>query len=780
MEPYLAALDTAGALFDTPASQWVPSDEASTTDPATLVGARVGAWRLEQLLGIGGMGSVYRAVREDGGFAQAAAVKMLRPDVLPGLGPERLRRERQLLARLSHRNIATILDGGVTDTGQPWFALELIDGEPITAWCRRHALSPPERLALFRQVCGAVESAHGQLVVHRDIKPGNILVTADGTVKLLDFGIAKLLEPEPMADGELTIEGASPATPTYASPEQLDGAAISTASDTYSLGVVLHELLTGTVPFRAGPDLASHRRAVAERAPPPPATLLTPEHARTCGLSSARMQRWLRGDIATVLAAALHKDPARRYASAGALAADLGAVIEGRPISARRDSAGYRLRRLVGRNRIATAVIVVLVIGVIGAAAIAIDRARRAGIALEAADLEAARSARVTTFLSEVLAAPDPWTGDRDVSVRELLDQASARTATDFGDDPAVEARVRLALGRSYRGLGQMDAARRELARAHQLVTAPDDPVRAVIARNFAELLAETGELEEARRWYDTAAAISARAGDSLGIATVSADLAWLFGRMGVVDSGRHHGELAVDVRRRLGAPSLDLANALNNLAVVELEAGRPEAARALLDEAILLLRQAGRTGEPPLSAALSVLAGLHSDLGKHALAEPLYRESLELRRRIFGAGHPDEVGVMINLAVNALALDSAARALAITDSIAARVSPGGLSEAHPLMAAARTARGRALTALGRHREAVTVLRQALADRRVALPEGHPALAFTLGALAEALHGTGDAAEARRVAAEAHAILLAAFGPDHPRTREAATRLQSR
>ncbi len=379
-----------------------------------------------------------------------------------------------------------------------------------------------------------------------------------------------------------------------------------------------------------------------------------------------------------------------------------------------------------------------------------------------------------------MLAAPDPWTGDRNVTVRELLDGASRRATTDFAAEPGVEAAVRLSLGRSYRGLGRWDDAERQLLRAWQLTTAERLAAdRLEASRALAEVTAERGDADRARVWDDTAAAIAAALGDSLAIATVEADLAWLHGLQGNSDSARLAALDALGIRRRNAAPPIDVANSLNNLAVAELQSGWPDSARGHVTEAVALLRGAGVAGEPPLASALATLGGMYSDLGDFAAAERNYRESLAMRRRIFGPGHPDEIGLLVNLAVNALDAKQPDRAFAITDTLISRIGPGSLPPDHPLAAAARTVRGRALNALGRHREALGELAIALTIRRAVLPPGHPALAFTLEALAEAQAATGQHSAAIASQREAVGTLEDAFGADAPRAIQARQRLEA-
>ncbi|MGE3618124.1 MAG: tetratricopeptide repeat protein, partial [Gemmatimonadales bacterium] len=541
------------------------------------------------------------------------------------------------------------------------------------------------------------------------------------------------------------------------------------------LGVVAYNLLTGAVRFSAGSSTAQHRERVAAE---PPRPLAAAASAPAAGWSAGRRRRWLRGDVERVIQMALRKDPARRYASADEFGGDLERLLQGRPVVARPDGAWYRFRRLVGRNRVASVLVAGLAFGLTLTGAAAVDRAVRAERARAAAAEAAARSRRVTGFLAELLGAPDPWRGDRDVTVRQLLRQAAARAAADFGDDPGVEAAVRLALGRSFRGLGQVTEAREQLARALELArTAGLGDERFAAERGLAEVTADEGDLALARVWYDSAGSDARGRGDSLGVATVAADLAWLFGLLGYPDSAGHMADRAVELRRRYRAEPVELANALNNQAVTRLEAGDVAGGRAAVDEAVAALRAAGRGGRPALAAALATRAGVLADQGDLAGADSGYRESLALRRAIFGPGHPDEIGTLVNLGVTALGAGRPQEAVAWADSVLSRIGPDGVPADHPLVAAVRTVRGGAWNALGRFAEARDDLEAALTIRRAGLPPGHPALAYTLTALGNTYVGLGRPAAARAVVAEAGDILEAAFGSDHPRTRSAREQL---
>ena len=313
-------------------------DAASTVsvlwEPAP--GDRFGPYRILHALGRGGMGAVYLAERDDDQFRMTVAIKLMRSNLVTHETLERFKTERQILASLDHPNIARLLDGGAAPNGTPFVVIEYIDGEPITDYCRRHELSIRDRIRLFRKVCSAVQYSHQNLIVHRDLKPGNILVTKDGEPKLLDFGIAKLLDP---AASSQTQTNARLMTPDYASPEQVRGEPVTTATDIYALGVLLYELLTGTASLqsRQTTDTYAIEQAICTEEPTRPSTT----------------RRELRGDLENILLMALRKEPARRYASAEQFSEDLRRYLEGYPIVARQDTWSYRTSKFVRRNKAA-------------------------------------------------------------------------------------------------------------------------------------------------------------------------------------------------------------------------------------------------------------------------------------------------------------------------------------------------------------------------------------------------------------------------------------------
>lgn len=387
----------------------VPAEDVS--------GKEIGAYRLVREIGRGGMGVVYEAARADAAFHKRVALKVLKRGMDTDAVVARFRTERQILAGLEHPHIGRLLDGGTTAEGLPFFVLEYIDGQPITKYCDQHKLSITDRLKLFQQVCSAVQFAHRNLIVHRDIKPGNILVTSEGVPKLLDFGIAKVVRGEnplsnlDMTAADLTVTGHTPMTPAYASPEQVRGATVTTASDVYSLGILLYELLTGQRPYDVSGPFEQAARLIQTHEPPKPSAIVTRKNTATAEESAtttaeqasavregtpARLRKRLRGDLDTIVLTALQKEPERRYGSVEALAEDLRRHLEGMPVKAQPDSFRYRTEKFIRRNRLAVAAGLLLTLSLVGGIITTTWQARVARA--ERARAEAERAVAVARF----------------------------------------------------------------------------------------------------------------------------------------------------------------------------------------------------------------------------------------------------------------------------------------------------------------------------------------------------------------------------------------------
>ncbi len=367
---------------------------------------RIGPYRLLRSIGRGGMGSVYLAHRDDDTFARQVAIKLVRPDMQIAPVLRRMRTERQILATFEHPNIARLYDGGATDAGLPYFVLEYIDGTPIDAYVDEHRLSLDQRLHLFDRVCHAVHYAHQRLVVHRDIKPSNILVTKEGEPKLLDFGIAKLLDPTHAASGhEATAAWHRLMTPSYASPEQIEGGPITTASDVYSLGVLLYQVLTGRLPYDfEGLSITEIGRRLRLGEPPPPSQAAAPDSE-----GSVDCRRQLRGDLDAIVQKALRPTPDERYESVDALIADLRRFRDGRPVKARHGTWRYRVRKLLARHRVAAIVTAGIAALTIGFGITLAQQAVRLAQERDATRIERDRKDEVLALILEMFDSANPY-----------------------------------------------------------------------------------------------------------------------------------------------------------------------------------------------------------------------------------------------------------------------------------------------------------------------------------------------------------------------------------
>jgi eukaryotic-like serine/threonine-protein kinase len=402
------------------------------------IGRRVGVYQIVEQIGAGGMGEVYRAFRADDQYRMEVALKVVRTGQDSARVITRFRNERQILAGLEHPNIARLLDGGTTESGAPYLVMELIEGCPIAEYCDSHKLSIPDRLKLFAQVCGAVQFAHQRLIIHRDIKPTNILVTSDGKPKLLDFGIAKVIGPEIRSQQNETLTAFRILTPEYASPEQLNGEPVTTASDVYSLGVVLYDLLTGRSPYpataRTSQELAA---AISYREPEKPSTLVNrvtdangaaPDSAeqiasaRSCTVQ--KLQKQLNGDLDNIVLLALRKEPARRYASAEQFAADITRHLDGVPVLARKDTAGYRMSKFVGRHKVGVIASVAMVVAILGALAISLYEAH---VARQQSEMARAQRIRAERRFNDVRNLANSLMFEIHDSIKDLPGSTSAR-----------------------------------------------------------------------------------------------------------------------------------------------------------------------------------------------------------------------------------------------------------------------------------------------------------------------------------------------------------------
>ena len=487
-------------------------------------GQQVGPYVLLRRLGTGGMGEVWLARRADGGLQREVALKLPLSNPLPSDLAARFSLERDILARLEHPSIARLYDAGVSAEGQPYLAMEVVHGEPITAFSDGRRLDVEARIALFNQVLAAVQFAHANLVLHRDLKPSNILVTAEGHIHLLDFGIAKLLAGDaPAPQGTVTEWAGRVLTPAYASPEQVLGQPLSTASDVYTLGVVLFELLTGKAPYHVElSSVAQLELAIVQGDPLRLSATIDDDAAELRRTPRRKLARQLAGDLGTVVGKALAKRPGDRYGSAAALAEDLQRVLAKEPVQARPPSTVYRVSRFLGRHRWASLATGTAILALLGSTAVALRQAHRASVQGDLAQAEARNVSVVRDFLLEVLSAADPATAGAkppgEVTVQEAVDAAASRMGTAVDMQPETKVPLLTTLSNVYSGLDQVD---RSLALLDQALVAAErsgptpNRMEAEVLAHLAGTNMFAGRSDAAARWLDRAEAAFAALGDT-------------------------------------------------------------------------------------------------------------------------------------------------------------------------------------------------------------------------------------------------------------------------
>jgi serine/threonine-protein kinase len=722
--------------------------------PTSSSTSRIGPYRLIHELGQGGMGVVYLAERDDQ-FHHRVAVKIVRhgldtPEML-----ERFLAERQILASLSHPNISRLLDGGVTGDGRPYLVLEYVEGEPIDVYCKRLGLSSRERVRLFLQVARAVHYAHRSLIVHRDLKPNNILVTSDGQAKLLDFGIAKILDASALplsGPAPQTQTGIWVMTPEYASPEQVRGEPITTATDVYGLGLVLYEILTGEK-AQAVPSLAPAvlDRVICETDPP----------------------RRLTGDLERIVAMALRKEPERRYASAERLADDLSRYLDGEPIAARGDSVMYRARKFVMRHRWAVASSVAVIGLLIGWAGTVTVKEAAVSRALAEAELEAAKAAQVTSFLTSVFEASDPAAArGASLTARELLDRGLSRVDS-LAPQPLVQAEVLGVIGRVYQNLGEHARARPLLERSlaiHREQLGENHPDVARSYNRLGNLLRLQGEYVPSVEHLRNAVAIH-RAADSshaLALATDLHDLASVLTEQGALDEAEPLFKEALAIRRReLGDEHVDVAESLSGLGWLMSERGEYATSERHYRDALEMRRRLLPENHPELAYALHNVATSLERLGRYDEAERLHLEALEVRRTVFGAKHPSVATGLNNLGIVLLRKGDQPAAIArFREALAMRREL--LGDDHPSTLVTMNNLAAGLTRVQGYVEAERLLQAAIeAQRRREGPES-PALATSLTNLATVQTRMGKHADAETNFRTALAMEQKAHGSEHP------------
>jgi serine/threonine protein kinase len=621
---------------------------------------RLGPYRLLRRLGDGGMGTVYLARREDEHYERDVAIKVIRSGLQ---SPEALHRffaERQILARLEHPNIARLYDGGSTEDGRPYLVMELVEGVPVDDYCDEHQLSIDRRLDLFRRICAAVQYAHQNLLVHRDLKPANILVTATGEPKLLDFGIAKRLEPGSSTLPNMTQTGLRMMTPTYASPEQVRGDAVATTSDVYALGVLLYELLAGRSPYRLVNGLPHEiERAICEQEPERPSAALLrmvegapspDEIAQARGLRPHALQRRLRGDLDNIVLMALRKEPGRRYGSAAQLSRDLESHLQSLPVVARADTLPYRARKFVRRHRAGVAAAAVVVLLVAGFIVSLIVQGRRL-----AQERDKARYS--LSFLLDTFKDADPYhTKGGRLTADEIMTRGAERVSRDLSGRPDVQAALTEAIGEVELGLGRYDQAEPLLKRSLELRRAtfgPDSLEVADSLENLGHLKQERSAYGESEVLLRQALAIKRRRlGEHLDVAEVLNGLGELLVSKGQAAEAEklHRDALAIAMKVE-GAVGPTVAESLLDLSKSKLAQGNYTAAERIARQGLVVERRVLGARDPRLYKVQSEVGRVLIEAGKFKEAEGLLRQSLRAQREILGQEHPDVNSTLGDLA---------------------------------------------------------------------------------------------------------------------------------
>ncbi len=788
------------------------SDEEAAV-ASSLSGQRVGNYAIEREIGRGGMGTVYLAHRADDQYKKLVAIKIVRRGMDTDDIVRRFRNERQILASLEHPNIARLLDGGTTGDGVPYIVMEYVEGVAITNYCDEHRLKTNERLQLFRTVCAAVQYAHQNLVVHRDLKPSNIFITADGTPKLLDFGIAKLLTPEFAAGtSEHTLTELRILTPDYASPEQVRGQTLTTTSDVYSLGVVLYELLAGHRPYhlinRAPHELA---RVVCEQEPAKPSTAaasveiltrgddtkpqttITPETvSRARDTQPDKLRRSLSGDLDNIILMALRKEPQRRYESAAQLSTDIQRHLDGLPVIARKDTFQYRSQKFINRHRAGVAAASLILLTLVTALVITFWQSRIAARQRDKARVEAAKAARINAFLQNILGFSNPsWLSpnpkrNHEATIADALDEAGRRAESELADQPEVLAAVRFTIGVTYRAQSRFKEAephlqaalnirRRVLGAEHQ------DTAQSMVG--LAELYHLQGKYAEAESLYREALAVYRREQ-----AAGTVDAKWFaidLNNLGLLQQMRGNPAaaepflreaMAISEKTFTGGDRATFGIMYGNLANARRDQGDLDGAIAYYQKS---LEENRRLPGPPryeMSVGLNNLAAILTLKGESGRAESLAREALDIDRNNLGESHQYTAYPLITLADNDYRRGDYPKAKEEIDH-ALDIQQRALPEAHIDFGRSWVILGKILTALGESARGEQYLRRALEVRSRVLFAGHPMILEAQGALGECLTTQERYAEAESLLNESYAALKSHLGQGDPRTTEAARRL---
>jgi eukaryotic-like serine/threonine-protein kinase len=757
-----------------------------------MEGDRIGPYRVLRTLGVGGMGEVYLAERADAEFDQQVAIKVVFGGSLTHGVHSRIKIERQILAQLDHPNIAHLMDGGSLPDGTAYIVMEYVDGTPIDAFCDSNRLDVVARLKLFQTVCAAVHYAHQNLIVHRDLKPSNILVTADGVPKLLDFGIAKMLDERQAGHHTLAMTQADLRlmTPDHASPEQVRGQAITTASDVYVLGVLLYKLLTGSGPFVIPSlRLTDIERAICEKDPPLPSQALgtdaaqeTRDIAEARSSSPSRLRRALRGDLDNIVIMAMRKEPERRYSSSQQMAADIQRYLDGKPIIARRDTLSYRSAKFVRRHWLPVTAGAGTVFLILAFAAttyvqsqhIAAERDRVAE-QRELADRERARAEEVSSFLVNLfkLSNPEENRGNL-VTARELLDSGAKRLRAGLQNQPATKAALLSTVGAVYDSLGQYQDALPILNEALQLQPQSLDSSRIGMLLELGNARIGAGDLPGAEAPLRDALRISQ---SHYGAGSLESGRAlWAIGMLrhaqGQFADAKRLYKQSLGIMETASASQSDISAVLDDLAKVYAREQQWVLAKQTYERSLEIDRRVLGDDHPRVAERLNDLAIVAQNMGDLKLAETLYLDAIQRNQRAYGERHPETAVAKGNYGLLLQREGRLAEAEPLLrDVIATRLSLHGPD--HYQVGYARVSLAMLLHDQGNLAGAESEFRQALAIYDKTLPANHQWRAALLMHFARLLVDRGKAEEALAKSTESLNIWNATAAPSSPYTAQA-------